>query len=221
MIKLKDILIETPESSVKTVFGNIVFGDDNKIVRLQNKTGKEQNTKKEEKIKQLLITWLSGGYDSVTPTEIYKYHKLFKVASEEFPGIFNPMTPNGTSLYRGLREIPKKLKIKLKKVDKLEWEKINIGGNYYFKYKNPVRYTPELQIQSWSSNPKVAKNFSKGSVVLITKQNEEFLFNQKLLKLIYGEDESEVIHFGKKYKEYVYITISEWAYFMIMNDKTF
>lgn len=222
MTKLLNLLNESPSNTdVKSVFGNIVFGDDTKIVKLQNKFGKEPNTKDEEKIKQLLITWLGGGYDGQTSKEIWDHYKLFKVASKKFPTIFNPSTPNGTILYRGLRTISKKLKDKLKKTEKSSWTKIKIGSKTYYQYKTPVKYVPELEIQSWSSNPKVANEFARGGIILITRQNDEFLFNQNLLKIIYGKNESEVIHFSKKYTDDVFITVSEWLYFMITSGVTF
>jgi hypothetical protein len=228
MIKLKDILLEL-DTDPKKVFGDIVFGDKkhnkfyNKIVNLQGKTGSEQNTKDEEIILKILLKWVGSNNKKVV-NNLYSYEDLFKNAAKVFPSIFKPTTPDGTTIYRGIRVVNEKTILKLKKTSPKDWKKIKFGSIQYVKCMKPIQYTPHLEIQSWTTSKTVAHEFgsklsSKDGVwgynggILISKQNDEYLFNQKVMNLLFGESkEDEILHFGNKYSEEVFIAIPETSY---------
>jgi hypothetical protein len=212
MIKLKDILSEA-DTDPKTVFGNIAFGDESddefykKFVRLQGKTGSEKNTKIENQIFTLLSKWTGESTGNIA-NKLYNYESLFRAASKKFPTIFKPDTPNGTEMYRGLKYTSTKLISFLKKTSPKDWKRIKIGNGEYVKYSKPITYTPERQVQSWTTSKSVANNFGWTSV-LISKQNNEYLFSQKSMNILSGgEDEKEVMHFGKEFSDDVYIALS-------------
>jgi hypothetical protein len=216
MIKLKDILSEA-ETDPKKAFGDIVFGDTTeeefykKFVRLQGKTGSEKNTKIEDKILYYLLQWVSNS-DGYTSLYLHRNKDLFKNGKTKFPSIFKPETPNGTEVYRGLRNIPKSLISSLqKKFDQSDYTKVKIGGKVFYRYDKPISYEPERDVQSWTSSENVAKKFAK-SGILTSKQNDEYFFNQKAMNYLFsyieGGSENEILHFGKKYSNPVFIALS-------------
>jgi hypothetical protein len=125
-------------------------------------------------------------------------------------------------LCRGVSHANKTLIEYLKSSSHKDFEMFN-HDNSYQKYKLPINYTPRELVQSWTSNPKTAIEFSSKihhefGAVLITKQNDEFLFNQDMLKILSLNlySEQEVIHFGKEYSNDVYIAIHNKLYRKIM-----
>jgi len=233
MIKLKDILSEIG-TDPKTVFGNIVFGDPDEYPsspfrELQGVPYQtERNTEDEAEIFKLLTAWVEGNNSAGLYDRIYSNYELFKRAAKVYPTIFKPNTPNGTELYRGVSRANKTLIEYLKSSSHKDFEMFN-HDNSYQKYKLPINYTPRELVQSWTSNPKTAIEFSSKihhefdrhqirGAVLITKQNDEFLFNQEVLRLLSLNkfDEQEVIHFGKEYSNDVYIAIHNKLYRNIM-----
>jgi hypothetical protein len=75
----------------------------------------------------------------------------------------------------------------------------------------PVLYVPENDIQSWTPNKSVALSFAK-SALLMTKQDENFLFNPKFIALLATMDEKEILHFGKKYSNPITIAVEFATY---------
>jgi|688.fasta_scaffold02536_30 hypothetical protein len=151
-----------------------------------------------------------------------KYKKLVADAPANF-GIqkrFVPETPNGTTLYRGLTK-PSKDLIKFAKEakgKKEKFEKIILGGRIWYKYNTPIKYTPNLKCQSWTSDGMTASQVFtshismregkyKFRVMMCTEQDDNFLFNSTFLSII-NIDEEEIIHFGKEYPKGVYLMIA-------------
>lgn len=208
MIKLKSIL---KEDDVTDKFGDVLFGSDRDLANFQGKPV-EKNTKFETQLLDIMSRWLVGGWDD-TEKFLWKNYPLLKKAAEVFPKILKPKTPNGTEVYRGLAKLNPVLESQLMKTDVSDW--IESGDNWM--YLKPISYTPRQNVQSWTTSRIIAWGFSteKGSNsgYLSTKQNDEFLFNQDFMSLLYSEisgkltDESEILHFGKKYANDVYITV--------------
>jgi hypothetical protein len=233
MIKLKDILSESP-NEIESEFGNIAFGDPStqwgdSFAKMQGKSATEKNTPTEEYILSLLSKWAN---DSENVSEkIYAQYGLFKKASKIFPSVFKPETPNGTEIYRGLAFGGNKDFVsQLKKSKSSDYEILNLGESVYYKYKLPINYTPYKPIQSWTADANIADYFAyrrsvkerrlrgKG-VVLITKQNDEYLFSQKAMNVLYSiSNEKEMLHFGNDYKENIYIALQDRLYVSIVKD---
>jgi len=217
MIKLKDILSEA-ETDPKKAFGDIVFGDisqDNffkKLVKLQGKTGSEKNTKIENLILSYLLQWLMDS-SATTSNHLYKNKDLLKNAKTKFPSIFKPETPNGTEVYRGLKNISRNITLPLRqKSDYNDYTKIKIGGKVFYRYDKPISYKPHRDVQSWTSNVNVAKRFGEHGI-LISEKNDEYFFNQKVMDYLFsfvdGEQrENEILHFGKEFSDDVFIALS-------------
>lgn len=215
VLKLKDIL---KEDEVRRNFGNVAFGENPKIARLQNKD-EENDTEFEEKLLQVLYNWLNGS-SPVEQEELYKIHNLLKKASERFPQIFKPDTPDGTLLYRNLT-VESNVAHLIKTLSKSDFTRNDIetaraGTKTFWMYDKPIRYTPSGNVQSWTSDISVGAGFS-GAILLQTTQNNEYLFNQNLLDILWNElrtkpSEQEILHFGKTYSEPVYLMISEPLY---------
>lgn len=212
MIKLKSIL---SEDDVSANFGQVAFGEDPRIAKMQGKKT-EKDTDFELKILDILVDWTKRP-DENHAEVLYKNFDLFKRVSVKFPQILKPSAPDGTQLYRGVTHPNKKLLSNLKKSKKQEWSIIKFGPEILYKYEKPITYTPHMLVQSWTRQKSKAVGFSYGEfgdqrgIVLSTKQNDEFLFNEKFIKYInfFGQNEYEVLHFGKTFKENVYINVSE------------
>lgn len=158
---------------------------------------------------------------------LYKNFERYKKLIADSPansGIssrFIPETRNGTTLYRGLTK-PSKDLIKFAqeaKGKKEKFEKIVIGGRFWYKYDKPINYTPHLKCQSWTSDGITASQVFtshismregkyKFRVMMCTEQDDNFLFNSTFLSIILNQDEGEIIHFGKEYPKGVYLLIS-------------
>jgi hypothetical protein len=212
MIKLKDILSET-DTDPKKAFGDIVFGDISqddffkKLVKLQGKTGSEKNTKIEKQIFTLLYNWTGESTGNIA-NKLYNYESLFRASSKKFLTIFKPDTPNGTEVYRGLKYTNTKMTSFVKKTLEKDWKWIKLGGIDYAKYSKPIEYKPERNVQSWTTSKSIGSGFG-ASAVLISKQNNEYLFSQKAMRIFAGDgDEKEVMHFGKEFSDDVFIALS-------------
>jgi hypothetical protein len=211
MIKLLDIL---KEDDVEDTFGKVIFGSDKEYARIQGKDV-ERNTKAETELIQAIANWVEGSYPSEVSKILWRKYDVLKKASSVFPQILKPRTTNGTDLYRGVSSLNVELKSKLLKTKPSDW--MEDGGKW--RYTKPVVYKPHQVIQSWTSNQEVAWGFSieVGTVfggMLTTKQNDEFLFNQDFISLVYSResnskvDEEEVLHFGKTFTDDVYIIVT-------------
>lgn len=206
--KLKTIL---KEDEVTDKLGKVAFGEDPFVAKMQFRKS-EENTDYEEHILDILSRWTGNSTDGLA-NKLYAKFPLLKKAAQMFPYnyVLTPNTDNGTMLYRGVGSYKSlSLDKQLSKTKKEEWERIKFGGLTIYKYKKPIKYVPHRSVQSWTSLKSVATLFTSGrGVILSTIQTDEFLFNQKLMNHLYGgKAENEVLHFGTKYKEDVYVGIS-------------
>lgn len=220
MLKLKTIL---KEDEVDDVFGDVAFGSNWYIARLQGKN-EEDDTELEGKLLSVLYTWLDDS-SSLEQDQLYAVRDLLKKASERFPRIFKPDTPNGTLLYRGIRERGYKADSKYTEIvsalSKSDFTKNEIPSRKgdirtFWRYNKPIKYTPSGKVQSWTTSASIGVGFSAG-ILLQTKQNNEYLFNQEALDILWNEltgnpSEQEILHFGKTYSEPVYLMLSDPFY---------
>lgn len=229
MIKLKTILTE---NELQDKFGDIAFGSDKDFSIQQGKSETEPDTEFEEEILQHLYGWISD--ERIDASEkLWKHYELFKKAKTKYPGIFAPSNRDGTLLYRGLSRYSKKFVDSILKSDWKKWEPFGDtkGGDrsiYWWKYTVPIEYTPTNEVQSWTSSAHISHEFALSRkegpygdyffVMLSTTQNDEYLFNSKFLSKIatsyWGNfiNEEETLHFGKSYKDPVYVLISDDFY---------
>lgn len=225
MIKLKDILNET-DAEVKSTFGNTAFGDTSssnirgqKFLNLQGKKGQpEINTKLEAEIMSVLVGWTSRT-NTLRADYLMSKEQLFRKAAKVFPMIFKPETPNGTDLYRGLKYTQNKtIENSLKGTKPKDYKKVKHGMNTYYSYVKPINYEPHMSVQSWTSNVESAAHFGD-SAILTTKQDDDFLFNQIAMSIFYGRGmENEILHFGKSYKNPVFIMVEEYNFEYMMGN---
>lgn len=223
MIKIKTILQEsTPTPS--SIFQRIAFGDPREpvgtdLARLQRKKPVETNTKSEQYVLELLKRWVIRSTDNIAE-RLFVNYKLFKRASRLYPNIFAPKTEVGTLLYRGLRKLTPNLIAKVKTTEDHDWRTVDYSGDTYWIYSKPVEYTPERNVQSWTDVADVSAIFSRDAV-LVTRQDNHFLFNKDAIAVIFGADESEVLHFGKKFRNPVYLAINNDLYTeLVLRKKT-
>lgn len=184
----------------------------------------EKNTEEEQDLLLTLMKWLHLPRHNHAKELGNMMEKLVVPLANKYPKIFKPTTPNGTSQYRGtaykrseyfnvLTDIAKKLGSEAA-IDSLPLVK---HGDVSFIEVGNINYHPRSDIQSWSSSAGVAVRFSvssqsrkeKGdySIVLHTKQDDSFYFNQKALEILFGGHEDEVIHFGRTYKNDVTLLV--------------
>lgn len=214
MIKLKDIL---NEDEVEDNFGKVAFGGDEKIAKLQGKQT-EPDTEFEKEVIRTVMSWLSVS-DDESANILHNKFPLLKKAAKIFPQILQPKTSNGTDLFRGIKGHDASWIERLRKTDRdndwTEYSRISGTLSSMYIYTKPVKYTPHRLVQSWTSNISRALAFGTDednpfeSVILTTQQNDEFLFNQEFMKKLYGADEEEILHFGKTFKNKVYVIVSE------------
>jgi len=209
MIKLKDIL---NEDEVEDNFGKVAFGGNKKMANLSGGVT-EPDTDFEKELIDALKQWTTGSPLDAAE-RLYPLHSMLKKAADKYPSVLRPTTPNGTLLYRGLGLVNEKMQSQLKSIPKSKWKEIRLDYKTFWKCGKPVNYTPVSKIQSWSTSKSVATRFSSEGF-LITKQNDEFLFNPKLLQILYQGrvSEQETLHFGQSYKDSVYIHISDSLFF--------
>lgn len=216
------------EDTVDNTFGKIAFGgpkdtgdgtylDHNdmekvkQILQLQNKSEIEDNTQIEMEIIRNLNDWVYGSTEKRSNI-LYSHLNVIKAAANKFPEIFKPVTKIGTPLYRGVRH--RNIESILIGTDKNDYEQINFANRHrpFWKYKRPITYTPHRLLQSWTDYQSVAVSFSD-MAILMTNQDTDFFFSQRLLGILRGDDyESETIHFGREYKNDVYLIISDEIY---------
>lgn len=225
MIKLRDILllIEDVPTTVKDAFGKIAFGSMKPVSVMQGKRSTEKNTEFEKELLEILRSWVKQS-NNFNAQQLYSKFDILKKAAEVFPTVLKPSTPNGTEIYRGLNVINQELLDKIIETEPDDYEKTSVSfrrqsGTPAYKYKTPINYTPRRPVQSWTSDLDVAGKFTSHAIIS-TKQNDEFLFNQKLMNHLFKKDvEEEVLHFGTEYSEPIYITISENIHSQIVRSK--
>jgi hypothetical protein len=200
-MKLLDILKEIDNADL----GKVVFGgpkDEPEFAKMQGaKPGSEPNTPEEQKLLKALKAWVVSPKLGVKDLE--NLSKLIKVAAEKYPKILKPKTPNGTPLFRGLKNASPEI-IDLVKQSKPEDWVYNKG---MYLLKNPINYTPRSQVQSWTTDRQTASGVFGPEGLLITRQSDEFYFNQDIFHKLYGQREDEVLHFGVKYDTPIYLGV--------------
>lgn len=223
---LKKILLN--EDEVDDIFGRIAFGKVPYMVNYQGETDTEDNSELEDLLFNHLKKWTRGkGVDDrlESAEQLYKHESLFRRAQKKFPLIFKPKTPNGTTLYRGLSHFNNEIKSQLREIKRTDYTRLNIGGENYWLHPHNVAYAPENNIQSWTTSEKTARQFSDMRLgkytrftggVLITKQNDEFLFNQDFMNKIFGGDEQEVLHFGTQYSQQIQLAIHHMYFHFVL-----
>jgi hypothetical protein len=190
-------------------FGDVLFGDkknEPELAKIQNKKpGSESNVPDESKLLAVFRRWVAS--PSFTIDALYKVRNKIKALSNDYPKMLKPSTPNGTLVYRGLKNVGPELEAQIKKSKPEDW--VKAGG--LFVLRTPIDYVPRSNIQSWTTEKSVAINVFGPSGIVMTKQNDEFMLNQDMLSVLYGDREHEVLHFGKAYKGKVYFAIIDRA----------
>jgi hypothetical protein len=217
MIKLRDILLnEDMPSDVKDAFGKIPFGGTPAIAKLTtgNTDETEEDTPFEDELIKILRSWV-GTSSASRASKLYSKYPLLKKAMTYFPNVLKPRTPNGTTVYRGLGNTQLLDSKTLGSMSSTNFSQLHVYGMTLYRYNTPIDYKPRSDVQSWASNLGNALVFAHGdygNMVLETKQNDEFLFSQKLMKILMGDDEDELLHFGKTYSNDVFLLIDEGTY---------
>ena len=221
----KKRIVSKKAAKEEKIFGDFIFADDDpsrinyglrdvayKFITAQNK--KEANTPEETKLLLLLKQWV----DSVQESDNIAASKpLLIKLKEQYPLFFAPEYPIGTIMFRGLQRVNTNMVEELSKMELSDFVlyKDNPNDNSYFQnaknryvlFKKPISYTPSKPVQSWTQNIEKAKYFY-GQGMLITKQDNDFFINENTLEKIYGSDESENIHIGKKFDNNIYLALN-------------
>lgn len=196
-MKLLDLLKEVDDSD----FGKVVFGgkkDEPEFARMQGaKPGSEPNTPEEQKLLKALRGWVVS--PSYGVKDIFKLKKLIQAAAEKYPKILKPKTPNGTPLFRGLKNLSPEILEVVKASKPEDW----VYSKGMMLLKNPINYKPRTEVQSWTNEFISATEFATEGM-LITKQTNDFYFNQEVFDELYGRPEEEVLHLGTKYDNPIY-----------------
>jgi hypothetical protein len=214
MITLSSLLKETYDDRV----GNIILGDkddDPIFAKLQKaKLGSEPDTAFEKRLLKALDFWTRDpASQKWASDELDAIKKDIIELRSKFPKIFLPKTPNGTILYRGIKNISDNTITQLKKVklDKSNWKKMYLDGEDYLYCNVPLEYIGRSPIQSWTNSKKKALEFTNDGL-LTTKQDNDFFFNQAIFDALFHDNENEVLHFGHNYKGEIHIAVSEYTY---------
>jgi hypothetical protein len=211
---------KTPKE--EKIFGDFIFADDDpsrinyglrdvafKFIQAQNQ--KEANTPEETKLLLLLKQWV----DSVQESDNIAASKpLLIKLKEQYPLFFAPEYPIGTIMFRGLSQVNQNVADELRKLrlsDFVVYKQdpkaiINYAKSQFVLVKKPIDYSPSKPIQSWTQDLTKAKGFY-GEGMLITKQDNDFFINENTLEKIYGSDEQENIHIGRKFDNNVYLCL--------------
>ena len=209
MIKLKTILLQ--EDLVDDLFGTIALGSDEKIADYQGFKFTEEDTVFEQELIQILQSWVNSENQAVS-NKLFSKFDILKKASERFPKVLKPETPDKTLLYRGVEFLSEQLEEQLAKTNLNDYEVVLIGRGKYWKYPHPIQYKPRSSVQSWTSRMDIATDLFANECFLTTEQNDEFLFNQTLMHIIFkSQREDEILHFGKDYSYPVYIALTAKA----------
>lgn len=211
---------KTPKE--EKIFGDFIFADDDpsrisfplrdiafKFIQEQNH--KEVNTPEETKLLLLLTQWTNSisEYDKIAELK-----PLLIKLKEQYPLYFKPDYPVGTIMFRGLSRINQGVYDELKKLKVSDFviykedpkAQYTYAKSQFVLLKKPIDYVPSKPIQSWTPSLKSAQGFY-GEGMLITKQDNDFFINENTLEKIYGSEENENIHIGKKFDNNVYLCL--------------
>lgn len=218
------------EDEVTDKFGKLAFGDNEYTAKLQGRAKPEPNTEIENELVRALSSWVKKS-GTLSANKIHSHKELLKKAAAKFPKILKPKTPNGTELYRGLRNTRSKTMIQLQNSNEKDWSLYHtVHGVRWWKSDSiTIDYKPHKNVQSWTTDFWVAADFAAEgrawypSMMLFTPQNDEFFFNQELMQYLAPmgyEYEKEVLHIGKEYANPIYIIINEDAYVALLSSKS-
>lgn len=208
-MKLLDILTEKEMSDNATAtkpLGNVVFADmdnDPAFAKLQGyKPHSERNTKFEDDLANALSAW------TLEPASGMKFlnkerDKIFQL-KKKYPIIFKPNVSNGTVMYRGVNDISKLTLTQLRSSKIQDWTRLKED---YWLYKKPIDYKPRSPIQSWTYDYSTGQDFAGEGMLVTNLIDSEFLLNSKVLRIFFYSDEKEILHFGKEYKNKIYIAL--------------
>lgn len=178
--------------------GNVFFGSDNQIAKLQGaKPPEEPNTSWEDDLYYRLTRWLDTS-DTTVAKYLKKNKQILDLLAKEFPQLLMP--PIGQMAYRGTGIKIDSLEQAFKKK---KFEVIKVAGREVFHFKN-LGYTPARDAQSWTTNPRVALKFEadqydgKIGVIYATKIDKNFMFNPKLMNIMFQGKEDEVVRIAGK-----------------------
>lgn len=199
VLKELRLLAEKLPADLQKKVGNVLFGDDEDVAKLQGvKTPKgfdspETNTPWEDDLYDKIRGWVNSS-DNALAKYFKKNKALLDQLAKEFPGLLQP--PVGKMAYRGTA-------IKIDSLEqafrKKKFTIVKIKGREVFHFKN-LDYSPKRPAQSWTVDPKVAFKFEgiaglkrSTQVVYATKVNKDFIFSPKLMnKLFYGTEHETV-----------------------------
>jgi hypothetical protein len=201
-------------------FGNIAFGDNDGMRKLQKAKVAEPDTKKEKNIYTGLNKWTATRQSGIGL--LLKYKSDIIAAADKFPRILKPKKPTGTLVYRGVKSPSKQLMQTLSKTSPKYWSMLKSEDDIWV-YEKPISYSPRSEIQSFTYDLYTAKDFgNQGSndIIVITKQDTDYYINSDALAILYGDNEYEVLHFGKTFKKPVYISIGNELYRDIFTQKS-
>ncbi len=201
---LKEVrqLFEKLPADLEKKVGNVLFGENPDIAKLQNAPSKpaELDTSWEDNLYSKLKDWVSSS-DSITANYFAKNKELLQTLAKEFPAALRP--PIGKMAYRGTSIKTDSLRFAFMKK---QYTIVKVGGREVFRFKN-LKYSPIRNSQSWTIDPKVAFKFEGNAnnedsvrVVYATKINNDFIFSPELLKIIFGgaSSEEEAIRVGNE-----------------------
>ena len=192
---LKEVkaLYEALPPAIQKKVGNVLFGDDPDLTKLQKAPEEpvEPDTPWEGKMYVVINNWLSSS-DSSTAKYFAKNKELLQTLAKEFPRVLQP--PIGKMVYRGTSIKTDSLRFAFMKK---QYTIVKVGGREVFRFKN-LKYSPIRNSQSWTIDPKVAFKFEGNAnnedsvrVVYATKINKDFIFTPELLRIIFDGPTSE------------------------------
>lgn len=178
--------------------GNVFLGSDEQIAKLQGaKPPAEPDTSWEDDLYFRLQRWTDTS-DTTVAKYLKKNKKILDLLAKEFPQLLMP--PIGQMAYRGTGIRMSSLEQAFKKK---KFDVIKVAGREVFHFKN-LNYVPARDAQSWTINPRVALTFEadqyddKIGVTYATKINKDFMFNPKLMNIMFEGKEDEVVRIGGK-----------------------
>lgn len=189
-------LQETLPLDLKKKVGNVLFGNDAYVVKLQKAKTREPNTSWEDRLYQMVQSWVNSS-DADEAKYFKKNKEIIQKIAKEFPAVLQP--PIGKKAYRGTQiKIDSLKNAFLKKRFKV----VRLAGREMFYFKN-LEYNPKRDSQSWTMSPKVATSFGgngpdRVQVFYAAKVNKDFIFNPKFLNIIFNGREDEVVRVAKK-----------------------
>jgi hypothetical protein len=202
------------------ILGEYAFADKDTDVsyiarRLQGTKKYEDNNKFENKLLYLLSDWTM--YPS-NAKQIYNEKNNLTKLKNQYPKIFKPNF-NGL-VYRGIGKFPREVR-NLKNLKLSDFEKVIVNKEPYYLYKNPIKYSPIKETESWTTSPRIANNFGRDAI-LVTKIDDNFYMNPKIMNAIHlGRDEEEILHLGKDFSKNVYVLIGGFEMDNIFEEKIF